>query len=100
VLGWLGFVFVAFAIGSRVGVVTMTISDNAIGDSGAADRILAREFPTQRSLEEVLIQRRDGGRLRGSACGRRSTTLSCGCPERRGGVDPVAAAGCERRPDL
>ena len=41
----------------------MTISDNAIGDSGAADRILAREFPTQRSLEEVLIQRRDGGRL-------------------------------------
>jgi uncharacterized membrane protein YdfJ with MMPL/SSD domain len=63
VLGWLGFVFVAFAIGSRVGVVTMTISDNAIGDSGAADRILAREFPTQRSLEEVLIQRRDGGRL-------------------------------------
>ena len=62
-LGWLAFVFVAFAIGSRVGVVTMTISDNAIGDSGAADRILAREFPTQRSLEEVLIQRRDGGRL-------------------------------------
>ena len=62
-LGWLAFVFVAFAIGSRVGLVTMTISDNAIGDSGTADRILAREFPTQRSLEEVLIQRRDGGRL-------------------------------------
>ena len=41
----------------------MTTSDNAIGDSGTADRILAHEFPTQRSLEEVLIQRRDGSRL-------------------------------------
>ena len=63
VLGWLAFVLVAFAIGSLVGVVKMTTSDNAIGDSGAADRILAREFPNQRSFEEVLIQRRDGGPL-------------------------------------
>ena len=63
ILGWLAFVFVAFAIGSAVGVVKMTTADNAIGDSGTADRILAREFPSQRTLEEVLIQRRDGGRL-------------------------------------
>jgi RND superfamily putative drug exporter len=63
VLGWLAFVLVAFAIGSMAGVVTMTTSDSAIGDSGAADRVLAREFPNERSLEEVLIQRRDGGRL-------------------------------------
>jgi uncharacterized membrane protein YdfJ with MMPL/SSD domain len=63
VLGWLAFVFVAFAIGSSVGVVKLTASDNAIGDSGAADKTLAREFPNQRSLEEILIQRRDGGRL-------------------------------------
>jgi hypothetical protein len=63
VLGWLGFVVVAFAIGSLVGVVKMTTADYAIGDSGAADRIVAREFPNQRSPEEVLIQRRDGGRL-------------------------------------
>jgi RND superfamily putative drug exporter len=63
VLGWLAFVFVAFAIGSAVGVVKMTTADGAIGDSGTADRILAREFPSQRALEEVLIQRRDGGRL-------------------------------------
>jgi uncharacterized membrane protein YdfJ with MMPL/SSD domain len=63
VLGWLAFVVVAFAIGSMAGVVSMTTSDYAIGDSGAADRILAGEFPNQRSLEEVLVQRRDGGRL-------------------------------------
>ena len=63
VLGWLAFVIVAFAIGSLVGLVKLTTSDQAIGDSGAADRVLAREFPNQRSLEEVLIQRRDGGRL-------------------------------------
>jgi uncharacterized membrane protein YdfJ with MMPL/SSD domain len=60
VLGWLGFVVAAFAIGSMVGVVKMTTADYAIGDSGAADRVLAREFPSQRSLEEVLIQGASG----------------------------------------
>jgi uncharacterized membrane protein YdfJ with MMPL/SSD domain len=60
VFGWLALVFVAFALGSVVGTVTMTSADYAIGDSGAADRVLAREFPSQRSLEEVLIQSRDG----------------------------------------
>jgi MMPL family len=63
VLGWLAFVVVAFGIGSVAGVVKMTTSDYAIGDSGAADRVLAREFPNQRSLEEVLIQSRTGSRL-------------------------------------
>jgi RND superfamily putative drug exporter len=63
VLGWLAFVFVAFAIGSAVGVVKMTTADYAIGDSGAADRILAREFPGERTLEEVLIQSRSSTRL-------------------------------------
>jgi uncharacterized membrane protein YdfJ with MMPL/SSD domain len=63
VLGWLAFVFVAFAIGSSVGLVLMTTEDYAIGDSGAADQVLAREFPNERTPEQVLIQRRDGGRL-------------------------------------
>ena len=63
VLGWLAFVLVAFAIGSLAGTVKMTTADNAIGDSGTADQILAREFPNQQSLEEVLIQSRTGGRL-------------------------------------
>ena len=62
-LGWLAFVFVAFAIGSSVGLVLMTTEDYAIGDSGAADQVLAREFPNERTPEQVLIQRRDGGRL-------------------------------------
>ena len=63
VLGWLAFVLVAFAVGSVVGTAKMTTADNAIGSSGAADQILAREFPNQQSLEEVLIQSRTGGRL-------------------------------------
>ena len=63
VLGWLAFVLVAFAIGSLTGFVKMTTADNAIGDSGAADRILAREFPNKQSLEEILIQSRTGGPL-------------------------------------
>jgi hypothetical protein len=45
-------VVVAFAIGSLVGVVKVTTADYAIGDSGAADRIIACEFPNQRSPEE------------------------------------------------
>jgi RND superfamily putative drug exporter len=60
VLGWLAFVLVMFAIGSAVGVVTMTTQDYANGDSGAADRVLAREFPNERSAEQVLIQSRSG----------------------------------------
>src|SRR5512133_2139918 len=64
VLGWLAFVLVAFAIGSLVGTVKITTADNAIGDSGAADRTLEREFPNQRSLEEVLIQSRTGNPLK------------------------------------
>ena len=63
VVGWLAFVLVAFAIGSLAGVVNLTTADNAIGDSGAADRVLAHEFPNQRSLEEVLIQSRTGAPL-------------------------------------
>jgi hypothetical protein len=46
VLGWLAFVVVAFGIGSVAGVVKMTTSDYAIGDSGAADRVLARDSRT------------------------------------------------------
>src|SRR5512133_3330148 len=63
VLGWLFLVFVAFALGSMTGVVHMTTADNAIGESGKADRVLAREFPMERSFEEVLIQNLTGSRL-------------------------------------
>jgi RND superfamily putative drug exporter len=38
----------------------MTTQDYANGDSGAADRVLAREFPNERSAEQVLIQSRSG----------------------------------------
>ena len=49
VLAWLGLVFGAYAIGSAVGVVQMTSADGAIGESGVADRVLAREFPNERA---------------------------------------------------
>jgi uncharacterized membrane protein YdfJ with MMPL/SSD domain len=65
VLGWLLFVVAAYAVGTVSGVVTMTTSDGAIGDSGVADRTLAKEFPNERSLEDVLFQSRQG-RLRRS----------------------------------
>jgi len=56
VLAWLAFVLVAYAIGTVAGVVQITSSDSSIGESGIADRVLAREFPKERAGEEVLIQ--------------------------------------------
>jgi hypothetical protein len=60
VLGWLVFVLVAFAAGQVAGVVQMTYADGAIGESGAADRVLQREFRNDRAAEQVLIQSRSG----------------------------------------
>src|SRR5262245_61254639 len=60
VLGWFAFVLVAFAIGSAAGVVFLKDEETGIGDSNSAERILAREFPTERAGERVLIQSRGG----------------------------------------
>lgn len=60
VLAWLAFVAAAYAIGSAAGVVQITNADRAIGESGVADRVLAREFPNERAGEQVLIQSRRG----------------------------------------
>ncbi len=60
VLGWLCFVVVAFVIGQASGLVLMKDEDFAIGDSHAVEQVLAREFPTERARELVLIQSRDG----------------------------------------
>jgi RND superfamily putative drug exporter len=65
VLGWFAFVLVAFAIGSAAGFVFMKDEEFGIGDSHEAEALLAREFPTQRAAEQVLIQRRSG-RLTGA----------------------------------
>jgi uncharacterized membrane protein YdfJ with MMPL/SSD domain len=54
VLGWLAFVLVAFAVGSAVGVVYLKDEEFGIGDSHGAEKVLAREFPTERATEEVL----------------------------------------------
>ncbi len=59
-VGWLTFVVVAFVAGTATGLVEMKDEDFAIGDSRAAERILAEEFPAQRASEMVLIQSRDG----------------------------------------
>src|SRR6187455_3165539 len=60
VLGWLAFVILAFAIGSAAGFVFLKDEETGIGDSHGAERILAREFPTERAGERVLIQSRSG----------------------------------------
>ena len=60
ILGWFAFVLVAFAIGNAAGVVNMKDEEFGIGDSHAAERVLAREFPSDRAVEQVLLQSRSG----------------------------------------
>ena len=64
VLGWFAFVLVAFAIGSAAGLVLMKDEDFAIGDSHAAEQVLAREFPTERAGELVLSRAAAAARAR------------------------------------
>ena len=59
-LSWLAFVVVAFALGGAVGTVSLKQSDLGNGESLAANRVLAREFPTERAGEQVLFQSRRG----------------------------------------
>src|SRR4029453_11134261 len=60
VLGWLAFVFVAYAIGSAGGMGRPKSEGQGEGESRAANRVLAREFPRVRAPEEVLIESRTG----------------------------------------
>ena len=60
VFSWLAFVAVVFALGSAAGTVTLKQSDLGNGESLAANRVLAREFPAERAGEQVLFQSRGG----------------------------------------
>ncbi len=60
VLGWLAFVFVAYAVGSAAGMVTLKAGEGGNGQSRLADQTLARQFPRERAGEEVLIESQHG----------------------------------------
>jgi uncharacterized membrane protein YdfJ with MMPL/SSD domain len=60
VLSWVAFVVVAFALGGAVGTVSLEQSDLGNGESLAANRVLAAEFPSERAAEQVLFQSRSG----------------------------------------
>ncbi len=60
VLGWLGFVVIAVALGGAAGTVTIKSEDQGNGESRAASRVLAEQFPRERAREQVLIQSRTG----------------------------------------
>jgi RND superfamily putative drug exporter len=60
VLSWLAFVGVALVLGGAVGTVSLKPSDLGNGESLAANRVLAAEFPTERAGEQVLLESRSG----------------------------------------
>ena len=101
VLGWLAFVVAAFAIGSAAGVVQMTgrRCDRRLAAPPSA--MLAREFPSERAGEQVLIQSRSGPLRARPARAPRSTTSSRGSR-----ASPAVAAirspldAAQRRPAL
>ncbi len=90
VFGWLGFVVVAFAIGQAAGLVLMKDEDFAIGDSHAAEVLLAREFATERARELVLIQSREGQLEPGRAGSGRQRPRRASLPRAIGVIDRVA----------
>src|SRR5436190_12397676 len=65
VLGWLAFVFAAFALGNALGTVTLKSQDQGNGESRVANQVLGRQFPRDRAGEQVLIQSH-GGPLAGA----------------------------------
>ncbi len=60
ILGWLAFVVAAFALGSATGIVTLTQVETENGQSRLADEAEARQFPSERSGEEVVIENPSG----------------------------------------
>jgi RND superfamily putative drug exporter len=60
VLGWLAFVIIAYAVGSSAGMVTLAPGEAQNGESRLADQTQAREFPSTRAGEVVLIENRSG----------------------------------------
>jgi RND superfamily putative drug exporter len=60
IFGWLAFVLIAFALGNAAGVVTLKSQDQGVGEARTANRVLAKEFPSERATEQVLIQNPSG----------------------------------------
>ena len=50
VLGWLAFVFAAFALGNAAGTVTLKSQDQGNDESRTANQILGRQFPRDRAI--------------------------------------------------
>jgi uncharacterized membrane protein YdfJ with MMPL/SSD domain len=60
VLGWLAFVIAAYILGGAVGTVNLKQEDWGNGESQAANRVLAKQFPSERASEMILVQSRSG----------------------------------------
>src|SRR5512132_1550108 len=55
IFGWLGFCFVAFALGSVIGTSALEPADAGVRESGRMDRLLDKDFKTPAG-ERVIIQ--------------------------------------------
>src|SRR4051812_3718823 len=60
IFGWIAFVLASLALGGAIGTKELKDTDTGAGDSGRADKIIDREFPSH-SEESILVQSKDAG---------------------------------------
>jgi uncharacterized membrane protein YdfJ with MMPL/SSD domain len=59
IITWFAFVIAAVVIGGSIGTQTLTDEEYGVGESGAADKVIADAFPNEEN-ETVLVQSDDG----------------------------------------
>jgi uncharacterized membrane protein YdfJ with MMPL/SSD domain len=59
IITWFVFVIAAVVIGGSIGTQTLTDEEYGVGESGAADKVIADAFPNEEN-ETVLVQSDDG----------------------------------------
>ena len=95
VLGWVAFVIICVAVGGMAGTVSQTDAQQAVGEWGRAEKMLADAHFTDPAVENVLITARSGPLDRaaataaGTEAGRRLRAL----PEVATVSEPVTSPG-------
>ena len=77
IITWFAFVIAAVVIGGSIGTQTLTDEEYGVGESGAADKVIADAFPNEEN-ETVLVQSDDGLTARIPSSAPRSRTSSAG----------------------
>ena len=95
VLGWVAFVVICVAVGGIAGTASQTDAQQAVGEWGRAERMLADAHFTDPEVENVLITARSGplDEAEASAAAAEAGRRLRGLPEVAGASEPVTSPG-------